>query len=491
MFWSGVEVPQGVSSESLLQSLGVRFKKAPSNITVVVIGGGLSGLISADALKSLGFDVIVLEGRGHRYGGRIDTKTNLVSGLWAEAGPEFLSPAHRLLIWHINNMGLDLLETSGMEESPFTPIVAGGSLDCTFLSKEVLIVKKALTQRSLMHEFSPNFNGGEIEALDDDTLWSLVEELDLSENTEKFLQAHFEFENGIDPRRIGLLPYLVLVKSHGSGFFENLEKYRLNGGMSRLTSILEKRLSGLIQRGAKINRIECQDGLSRCILEKSTGELEQRVIPGHEIILTIPPRLWIGGKLFGVTLTSELIPQMGDAIKVLIKVPSGFHIPTGILPSAFLERDSLVQAVWEGGIGDVKSKRILTIMCGGSSAERMLKMRKDELIIQIISEISKFCPEFSDLGLSEQEFYFKDWGRIKLTGCGYGCPGPYEFTDYRPELLRLTPNNLHLSGEWESSEMWGYMEGAVRSALNAVLKICFKHGAYIPKILQDLMVVSK
>ena len=491
MFWSGVEVPQEGTSSSFLQSLGVSFKHTPSNIKIVVVGGGLTGLIVADALRSLGFDVTVLEGRGHRYGGRIDTKTNLVAGLWAEAGPEFLSPAHKFLIWHIKNLGLGLLETSGMEESPFTPIVAGGDLDYAVVSREVLKVKNALVKRSQKYTFSPDFKGEEIEALDDDTLWSLIEGLNLEAKAEKFLQTHFEFENGIDPRKIGLLPYLLLVKSHGLGFFENLEKYRLDGGMSRLTSILEIRLSGLIQRGAKIARIECLEGSSSCILEKSPGELEPRVIQGHEVILTVPPRLWLGGKLFGVSLTSELIPQMGDAIKVLIKVPSDFHIPTGILPSAFLERDSLVQAIWEGGMGNVKSKRILTIMCGGSAAERMLKMQKSKIISQLISEIGRFCPEFNGLGLSEKDFYIKDWGRRTLTGCGYGCPGPYEFTDYRPDLLSQIPPNLHLSGEWESPEMWGYMEGAIRSALSAVLKICFKYGAYIPNTLLDLMVLTK
>lgn len=119
----------------------------------------------------------------------------------------------------------------------------------------------------------------------------------------------------------------------------------------------------------------------------------------------------------------------------------------------------------------------------------MLTMKKGDIVSQIIKEISLFCSHFDQLGLPEKDFFFKDWGRKKLTGCGYGCPRPYELTDYRPELMSAIPPNLHLAGEWESPEMWGYMEGAVRSALNAVLRICHKYGAVIPKDLSDRMVV--
>lgn len=489
MFWSGVDVPQGDTKQSFLQSLGVTFSKSPSSVRVIVVGGGLSGQIVADALQSFGFDVSVLEGRGHRSGGRIDTRTNLVPGLWAEAGPEFLSPAHNILRWHINHLGLSLLETSGMEDAPFTPIVEGGDFDYQAIAKEMLLVKEMLIREAEKYHFTKELEGSEIEALDDDTLWSFIESLDISTTAKKFLETHFEFENGIDPREIGLLPYLLLVKSHGPGFFENLEQFRLAGGMSNLTSKLESRLANRIRRGAKVSRITFDGKLARCILEKTTGSVEAESFQGEEIILTTPPRLWNDGELFGIQLQKKHIPQMGDAIKVLISVPAEFAIPTGILPSAFLERNSLVQAIWEGGIGTVINKRILTVMCGGSSAEKMLRMHKSEIIAQIIREISVFCPQFNQLGLAERDFFFKDWGRKKLTGCGYGCPKPYELTDYRPELMSMIPSNLILCGEWESPEMWGYMEGAVRSALSAVLRICHKYGATIPDFLTVRMVI--
>lgn len=114
-------------------------------------------------------------------------------------------------------------------------------------------------------------------------------------------------------------------------------------------------------------------------------------------------------------------------------------------------------------------------------------MNQREAASLILAEISRYLPSVQSIDF-HGNFYFKDWGRKILTGCGYGCPAPYELTDFRPELMGLLPENLYLCGEWNSVEMWGYMEGAIRSALTAVLKICQMQGATIPDSLHDEMV---
>jgi len=275
----------------------------------------------------------------------------------------------------------------------------------------------------------------------------------------------------------------MLVKSHKSGFFENLEKFRLNGGMSRLIFALESQLIKPVLRKHSVKSVIHE---KKFLLKMDRKQaLEDYVVKNQDaLIITVPPRLWNGGDLFNLTLTSNLIPQMGDSIKVLIRVPAQADFSPGILPSAFLEKNSLVQAIWESGIGQHPESKILTVMCGGPAAEQLGRLNQQEAISQIVKEITTYHPAIK-ISEEKENFYFKDWGRKRHTGCGYGCPAPYELTDFRPELEEMLPENLHLCGEWNSWEMWGYMEGAIRSALTAVLKICRSYGAVIPEFLNE------
>jgi monoamine oxidase len=450
--------------------MGVRFKNAPSDTTVLVVGAGLCGLVAAYELEKLGFNVKVFEGRTNRIGGRTKTLTNLVNGLHVDVGPEFISPAHTILRQYIHTFGLKLDEVQGMDESPFTPIIkVGGGYDNSFLD-ELLDVKRALIDAA--HNLTP--------ANDGENLWAFIQRLNLSERANRFLETHFEFENGESPKKISLLAYLYLIKSHGDGFFENLEKYRLHGGMASLTNSLEASLlEGTIQRGFRIKRILG----SICHFDPTEpgGNFQ---MGGDEIICTIPPRLWENGKLFGLSIDPDIIPQMGDTLKITLKTPSECNIPTGILEGSFLDSTNLLQAIWEGGMGEVKNHRILTIMCGGSSAEKILQMKKADLITLIKTELSPYITGFSGISIKDDDCLIIDWRRKSLTGCGYGCPGPYELTEYRAELKKQLPSWLTVAGEWESPEMWGYMEGAVRSALIAARDVAERHGATIPKTLQ-------
>ncbi len=486
MLWQRVEVPHDNHELSFLKCLGVKFNRAPSDITVTIVGGGLAGLIAGFEAEALGFDVQIIEGRTHRNGGRIHTKTDLVPGLWAEAGPEFISPAHSIFRWYTRKFGLSLIETTGMELSPFTPILPDERICRREFHDHSISLREILIMEASRLSLDTTIFTEELERIDRDTLWELVDKHSFPESVKKFFETHFEFENGINPRKIGLLPYLILVRSHQDGFFENLEKFRIDGGLSQLTHALENKLYGLIMNQSAVKKI-IRDKKFTLLLEKKDENNEKLETNSDVVILTVPPRLWDSGKLIDMMLPSDLIPQMGDSIKVLIRVPREIKVSTGILPSAFLERDTLVQAIWESGIGENNTHKIITIMCGGSAAERLTRMNQQEATRLIIGEIGKYYPELLSLS-SKGNFYFKDWGRRKLTGCGYGCPAPYELTDFRPELEEMLPQNLYLCGEWNSWEMWGYMEGAIRSALTTILKICRTYGAEIPAELQSIMV---
>ncbi|HLM59895.1 MAG TPA: FAD-dependent oxidoreductase, partial [Pyrinomonadaceae bacterium] len=67
---------------------------------VLIIGAGLSGLVTAYELNKLGFDVTILEAQA-RAGGRILTVRDFDDNLYAEAGAARIFHEHDLTLKYI------------------------------------------------------------------------------------------------------------------------------------------------------------------------------------------------------------------------------------------------------------------------------------------------------------------------------------------------------------------------------------------------------
>ena len=74
---------------------------------VIIIGAGLSGLVTAYELDKLGFDVMLLEAQA-RAGGRILTVRDFDDNLYAEAGAARIFHEHHLTLKYINQFRLPL-----------------------------------------------------------------------------------------------------------------------------------------------------------------------------------------------------------------------------------------------------------------------------------------------------------------------------------------------------------------------------------------------
>ena len=85
----------GVTAAALLGGCTTRPRPGPAATgRVVVVGGGLSGLTAALALRTGGWDVVVLEAR-NRVGGRVHTLFDpFTDGLHVEAGGESIDDNH-------------------------------------------------------------------------------------------------------------------------------------------------------------------------------------------------------------------------------------------------------------------------------------------------------------------------------------------------------------------------------------------------------------
>lgn len=74
---------------------------------VIVVGAGLAGLVAAYELDRAGHDVTVFEARDEPGGRARTIRAPFADGLFAEAGPARIPPAHDLTLGYADHFGLD------------------------------------------------------------------------------------------------------------------------------------------------------------------------------------------------------------------------------------------------------------------------------------------------------------------------------------------------------------------------------------------------
>src|SRR5215204_2715764 len=98
----------GAMTASLLGADLVLAHVSPQSRKVIIIGAGLSGLVSGYELRKLNFDVTILEAQS-RPGGRVLTlRTFNEPGLFAEAGAARIPHDHDLTLKYAREFGLPL-----------------------------------------------------------------------------------------------------------------------------------------------------------------------------------------------------------------------------------------------------------------------------------------------------------------------------------------------------------------------------------------------
>src|SRR5579875_1937188 len=112
----GLAIPTPVGAENFV------MPPSPARRSVVVLGAGIAGLVSALELKQAGYEVTVLEAR-RRIGGRSwtirggetieqigrpDQQASFSPGLYFNAGPARIASTHRIILGYARRLGVTI-----------------------------------------------------------------------------------------------------------------------------------------------------------------------------------------------------------------------------------------------------------------------------------------------------------------------------------------------------------------------------------------------
>lgn len=439
---------------------------------VAVVGGGFSGLTSADALTSANYEVVVLEAR-KRVGGRVLTLRNLGSK-YAEGGGEWIGLNHPAWRRLADRFCLELVEAS--EEPGVSPIVLNGrrltASEAEALYDEMTVQLADLTERArqITDPRRPWIASSAV-TLDRTSVEEWLSGRTMSDACRAGVRAQLEHDNGVALSRMSLLGLLAQVAGGGGeSYWTDSEVFRCRGGNQRLAEALADSVGReSIQFGAAVNRIELGEGGAK--IHTSSGEFD-----ADAVILATPPSTW--HTITVIDRSGQALPlpgvQMGMAFKYLAAVSKPWWRDAGRSPDGF--SDQLIGYTWNPFDGQPAGGGDWICGFGGGAGAENLPQQPEQRRTALRQAVESILPGFDEARLRDDPSErLMVWPDDPWTRAGYSCPGPGQVTSLGPKLAAGINAEgqapLVFAGEHCYPPFAGYMEGAIQSGAAAALQV--------------------
>jgi monoamine oxidase len=445
---------------------------------VVVIGGGVAGLATVNALADQGIHNVLLLEADPRVGGKMWTERQ--SGIaYYERGAELVNTSDKELIALMNKLGLGLTERRFKKESRheilmFKDHQNGGKVrPMTF---EELIGKMHQTPGDVevlkrMHQIQENRSQINKE-LRKSTARSLVEE---GVYTKAFFEALSvsEFGKTLSEMTAEVLMDYARIDKSNKGIF-NIEiipgadeKFRVTGGTDSIIIALEKRVGSKVQKNAVVDTVE-QLTASRFRINVKN---QNSVIAKH-VVFAVPsyqlPKLNIISSEISPKLIHEAseLPYAHNA-KIFLLFSEKFWNTESRAAKSFQGVGILESGVqfWDTTEDQTKSKEgVITLYPGEWPADQKAQEKR---LQEIIAELRQ-VPGLEKIDQYLQKVDAQNWVK-SYAGA---------FSPSQAQAIKLfgrdLPINMYFVGadkdnnaKGEITESFGYMNGAVRTALRA------------------------
>ena len=439
------------------------MKTQPPETEVLIVGAGISGLYAAYRLMQANVPFKVLEADDHS-GGRIQSHIEKHShlGLVIDDGANLINSTDRLAIGLMDKFGISYVRRlkHGMDGMHY--ICAGVEYDQAGFDKLIfaesrvainsILADQDIWRSDQERDINPKFI--------DESITSYLRRINAGPILRSMLNSFFwsEYGHAIENLNLHVLfDYLEIDLSCPCfKLIPNVdEAYTVPGGTNQITNKLEKLCHGHVSFSRRVSRIDESGGV---ITVTATGpDQVEETHTAKQIIFAAPLHSLkkISVMVDGISATA--IDQASKATyaqgtKLHLKFQEGFeklYRYTGILLTDTGEQ------IWTSGTGQ-SGAGLLTVLTGPIPAGRANAVFHAGRVLQMLDSI---CPGLSELyvGVERSDAPMSYSGSLK--------PGEVAH-------LAIHDGGSHWTtiGEASSGELQGYLEGALRSADDGVMR---------------------
>lgn len=439
-----------------------------------IIGAGLAGLTAARDLVKRGLDVVVIEARD-RVGGRVENGV-LSDGQYVELGGQWIGSGHDSIAELVSHYGL---KTLGNPSTGHLMVRLRGkakalpsSEDSTDLTPfEVADLGSGLVRLRRLGQ-----------RLRDDEAWAKANHVWLGQDLTRWVktnlrttgaQSRFKkvYQAALGPLEEGTTLQEGLMEVNSGPDLEGmlasnggLNQLRVAGGMFALAAAIAGDLGERIKLGRPVVRVEHGEESGTLVLDG--GER----IEARQIIATLPPKLAVRLEyeppLEPWRAETAAKVSSGNVIKAYLVYPEPFWREGGLSGQSSAD-EGPVRVTFDTTTGDNLRGLLMGYFEGpdaDSLSRRSITLRQRAFVDSVVRT-------FGDVAAEPLEYVERDWSAEPYTG---GCHGahfaPGVWTANGP-VLSESQGVLHWAGAEYSARFNGYMEGAVRSGLDAAAAV--------------------
>jgi monoamine oxidase len=446
---------------------------------VIVIGAGLSGLVTASNLVAAGVEVVVVEARD-RVGGRTE-HGYLADGTPIELGGQWIGPGQDRMAALLDELGLDSFLAHN--EGEILLLLAGGRSRMAshrgavpplnpFVLADLAQAQLRFDRLARQVPLDAPWSGPRARVHDARTFESWIRTNLHTRLGRRFFRLLAEGVFAAEPRDLSLLHALFYV--HAGGDLDTLfntdqgaQERRIVGGSARVAEELARRLDDRVRLGSPVRRI-VQTGPGAGVGSDDGAGVEVEVDGGdrlraRRVVVTLPPTL--AGRL----VYEPALPPWRDQLTQ--RVPAGAVSKCYAVYDEPFWREEGLTGTSICDVGPVKltfdnsppsgSPGILLGFTEGDDARRMSALTPDERRAAVVR---CFVRAFGPRAAAPREYLERDWAAEEYTRGCYGAhftPGTWTMYGH---ALRAPVGAIHWAGAETATEWNGYMEGAVRSA---------------------------
>lgn len=439
-----------------------------------IVGAGIAGLAAARDLVKRGLNVVVIEAR-QRVGGRIENMV-LDDGQYVEMGGQWIGVGHDEVLELAAHYGIDhfqlpptgnlmvrlrgttLTVPSTREEDELTPF------EVSDLGQGLLRLRR-LSDRLRSDPVWADANSGWLKQ--DLRRW-ITTNLRLPGAQRRF---HEVYQAAFGPMRpeadlleglqqVASGPHLETMLASNGG----LNQIRLQGGMFALCEAMATELSDVVQLGVPVRKIT--HTAQHVTLDLDDGQHVQ----ASWAINTLPPRLAVA-----LDYEPALPPwreetahkvAAGNVIKACLVYETPFWREQGLSGQSSVD-EGAVRVTFDSTTGE-NQHGLLMGFFEGAEAES-LSRRTPTLRERAFRD--SVMGTFGEVAAHPIAYVERDWSSEEFTGGCHGAHFAPGIWNANGPVLAKPESRIHFAGAEYSSRFNGYMEGAVRSALEVAAHV--------------------